>query len=211
MTNENYLKVGLSEIGLEIDNYKTDQFMSYLELLKKWGKSISLTTILDDKEIILKHFIDSLTVSDLINSNSSVLDIGSGAGFPGIPLLIFDETLSVALIEAVQKKSTFLNELRRKLGLDQLKVFCMRAENYNTELSGSFDYVIFRAVGKIEYLLSISRPYLKKGGIVIIMKSERGFEEIKKGITDDFSHENIHELNLPFTRDKRLILTYKLN
>ncbi len=210
MNNECYLKDGLKQIGLDINDIKTREFMVYMSLIKKWGKKINLTTILDDKEIVLKHFIDSLTVAKLVNQNSKVLDIGSGAGFPGIPLVIFDKTLNMTLIESVEKKTVFLNEVKRILELPQLKIVCTRAEKARDEISSDFDCVVFRAVGKIDYLLSLSRPYLKKEGKVIIMKSSNFNEELRELNNNNFDLKELEEFNLPFSGDRRSILTFSL-
>lgn len=211
MTNENYFKKGLKEIDLNITDSEISRFLIYLDLLKKWGNKINLTTILEDKEIILKHFIDSLTISKLVDKNSKVLDIGSGAGFPGIPLLLFENTLQVTLIETVQKKTVFLREVKRSLKLDNLNIICSRAEVIENELINFFDYIVFRAVGKIDYLLALSKPYLKKDGEVIIMKSDNVAREIEESDSAIFYLKSFNELQLPFSGDNRSILVYKFN
>ncbi|MGH7884060.1 MAG: 16S rRNA (guanine(527)-N(7))-methyltransferase RsmG [Thermodesulfobacteriota bacterium] len=211
MTNSEYIRSGLGEIGIEINEKKLNLFLKYLDLLKKWNKKINLTSISNDKDIILKHFIDSLSISSFIKLNKSALDIGSGAGFPGIPLLIQNPTIYLTLIESVQKKAVFLNEVRRSLDLKNLEIICSRAEDPNNGVKTRFDYVLFRAVGKINYLLSIASIYLNSNGKVIIMKSNKVIDEIAEIKNHMFSLDERKELNLPFSNDKRYILVFSLN
>ena len=107
-TELNYLSINLSDIKLE-------QFYTYMNLLIEWNKKINLTAIVEEKDIIIKHFLDSLTISKYINSNQKIMDIGTGAGFPGIPLKIVQENINMNLIDSLNKRITFLNEVVNKI------------------------------------------------------------------------------------------------
>lgn len=207
MTNEELMNTALTELGLEPDSFKTEKFINYLKLLKLWGKKINLTSLLDDKSIILKHFVDSLTVSEFLYSGSSVLDIGSGGGFPGVPLKIYNPSLDMTLMESSKKKVAFLKEARRKLRLEDLKIVCERAENVNEILKEQFDFVLFRAVGKTEDLLSLSKPYLKDGGKTIIMKAQGENSQTRSKY---YKIADIKQLRLPYSGDSRTIIVYDL-
>ncbi len=107
-TELNYLSINLSDIKLE-------QFYTYMNLLIEWNKKINLTAIVEEKDIIIKHFLDSLTISKYINSNQKIMDIGTGAGFPGIPLKIVQENINMNLVDSLNKRITFLNEVVNKI------------------------------------------------------------------------------------------------
>ena len=112
-TELNYLSINLSDIKLE-------QFYTYMNLLIEWNKKINLTAIVEEKDIIIKHFLDSLTISKYINSNQKIMDIGTGAGFPGIPLKIVQENINMNLIDSLNKRITFLNEVVNKIELKNI-------------------------------------------------------------------------------------------
>ena len=112
-TELNYLSINLSDIKLE-------QFYTYMNLLIEWNKKINLTAIVEEKDIIIKHFLDSLTISKYINSNQKIMDIGTGAGFPGIPLKIVQENINMNLVDSLNKRITFLNEVVNKIELKNI-------------------------------------------------------------------------------------------
>ena len=121
-TELNYLSINLSDIKLE-------QFYTYMNLLIEWNKKINLTAIVEEKDIIIKHFLDSLTISKYINSNQKIMDIGTGAGFPGIPLKIVQENINMNLIDSLNKRITFLNEVVNKIELKNIVAIHSRAED----------------------------------------------------------------------------------
>ena len=149
MTNEQLLREGAIRIG--VSNIRTDLFLSYVELLRKWGERVNLSSVLTEREIIIKHLIDSLTVAEFMPPDSRVIDIGTGAGFPGIPLYIHDGSLRVTLVESVGKKVAFLKHMKRSLGLSGIDIHHSRAEEIADSMRGCFDRVTFRAVGKYGY------------------------------------------------------------
>lgn len=210
MTNEQLLKEGAQRIGLK--NLRTDLFLSYIDLLRKWGKRINLSSVLSDREIIIKHLLDSLTVAEFIPPGSRVLDIGTGAGLPGIPLYIYDASLSVTLVESVGKKVAFLKEVKRSLGLSGIDIHNARAEELSDGMKGRFDRVTFRAVGSVNTVVALGTPYLDIGGEMVIMKGPRGkreWEDYANQHPDDMELLFTKELKLPFSGENRVIILAK--
>ena len=155
-----------------------DKFIKYQEMLIETNKKFNLTSIDDPDQIKIKHFEDSLTIKNYINKGMKVLDIGSGAGFPGIPLRI-EKEFDLTLIDSVNKKVNFMNEVIEELGLDNTRAIHVRAEDYAKEHREEFDLVISRAVANLSTLLEYSLPFLKVGGIFIAMKGPKAGEEYK--------------------------------
>ena len=210
MTNEQLLREGAGRIGIK--DLRTDLFLSYVDLLRKWGKRINLTSVLNDREIIIKHLIDSLTVAEFMPSGSRVLDIGTGAGFPGIPLSIYDSSLHVTLVESVGKKVAFLKHAKRALGLLSVDIHHARAEELAKRMGGCFDRVTFRAVGNMDAVISLGAPYLDIDGEMVIMKGPRGKSEWKdyaNRCPEDMELLSIKELRLPFSGETRVIIVTK--
>ena len=209
MKLEKILVDSAKTLDLYLDPYQVKQFIDYMELLKQWSGNINLTSILDDEEIILKHFIDSLTIREFIGSNTSVLDIGTGAGFPGIPLLICENSIKLTLIELVSKKVYFLKELKRRLKLNNCKIYNIRVEEVLEELKNSFDYVVIRAVGNFSKIIGLAKPYLKKSGKLIVMKGPKGLDEYNEYVGDNPNKVNLvdlREVSLPVLGDERIIV-----
>ena len=210
MTNEQLLREGAQRIGLE--NLRTDLFLSYIDLLRKWGKHINLSSVLSDREIIIKHLIDSLTVAEFIPPASRVLDIGTGAGLPGIPLYIYDASLSVTLVESVGKKVAFLKEVKRSLGLSGIDIHNARAEELSDDMRGRFDRVTSRAVGSVNTVVTLGTPYLDIGGQMVIMKGLRGkkeWEDYANRYPEDMELLFTKEFKLPFSGENRVIIVAK--
>ncbi|MDU2829167.1 MAG: 16S rRNA (guanine(527)-N(7))-methyltransferase RsmG [Anaerococcus sp.] len=156
-----------------------DKFVKYQEMLIETNKKFNLTSIDDPKEIKIKHFEDSLTIKNYINKEMKVLDIGSGAGFPGIPLRI-EKDFDLTLIDSVNKKVNFMNEVIEELGLDNTRAIHVRAEDFAKDHREEFDLVISRAVANLSTLLEYGLPFLKVGGIFIAMKGPKAEEEIEE-------------------------------
>ncbi|MXZ13458.1 MAG: 16S rRNA (guanine(527)-N(7))-methyltransferase RsmG [Candidatus Dadabacteria bacterium] len=210
MTNEQLLREGARRIGVK--NLRADFFLSYIDLLRKWGKRINLSSVLSDREIIIKHLLDSLTVAEFIPSGSRVLDIGTGAGLPGIPLYIYDASLSVTLVESVGKKVAFLKEVKRSLGLSGVDIHNARAEEPGEGMRGRFDRVTSRAVGSVNTVVALGTPYLDIGGEMVIMKGPRGkkeWEDYASRHPDDMELLLTKELKLPFSGENRVIILAK--
>ena len=164
----------------KLDDKKIEQFKNYLDLLVLWNEKMNLTAITDKEQIVLKHFVDSLTISNLINDNSKVVDIGTGAGFPGIPIKIYNETLNVTLVDSLNKRIMFLDEVIEKLGLQNIRAIHSRAEDF-AHIKGereSYDYAVSRAVANLSVLYEYLLPLIKVGGECICMKGPNIDEEL---------------------------------
>ena len=165
----------LEEFGLS--NEQISKFVKYLELLLEWNKKFNLTAITDKDEIVEKHFLDSIELVKYFDvKNKTLLDVGSGAGFPGIPLAIVEPTLKVTLLESNGKRVTFLREVIKELDLKNVEVIQGRSEELGTR--ESYDIVTARAVKELNILLEITFYLVKVGGYFIAYKSTGVDEEI---------------------------------
>ena len=215
MTNEeqkNILMAGGKELGLAIGDKELSSFLSYLKELKEWNKKINLTSITDDKDIIIRHFLDSLTLVSFLSGKETLLDIGSGAGFPGIPLNIVIPDLKITLMDSVNKKVIFMRHIIRTIGLKNIEAVQARAEDKETitKFAACFDVVTSRAFAGLGSFLDIALPYAKKGGALISVKGPKWMEELKglKGLKD-IEAAQIKEIRLPFSDVTTTILIFK--
>jgi len=184
--------------------------MDFLEVLKKWNRRLNLTGLRDDREIILKHFLDSLTPLPLIPEKASLMDIGSGAGFPGLPIQIVRPDQAVTLVEASAKKTTFLKEVCRRLGLRQTVVLCWSIGQTDPPRPlPLFDVAITRAVGRPLELLTAVYPHLKRGGKMIFLKGSKGFKETETAKARmekiGFSPPQSVKITLPVLEQERML------
>jgi 16S rRNA (guanine527-N7)-methyltransferase len=163
---------GAGSFGVKIDSVKAGLFSIHALELLKWNLKTNLTAITDPFEVAVKHFIDSLAPARMIPSGSSVLDIGSGGGFPGIPLKVALPSISVSLVDSSRKKVSFLRHVIRNLGLCGIDAFHERAEDL-TGKKERFDVVVCRAFSSIDKFISLAFPLLKENGIMIAMKGKR--------------------------------------
>lgn len=168
-------------INIELTNEQIDKFFNYKNLLQEWNKKMNLTAIVDDEEIILKHFIDSLTIEKYISKDSSIIDVGTGAGFPGIPLKIVREDIELTLLDSLNKRITFLNEVISINNLQKVRCIHGRAEDVSRETSmrEKFDYATARAVANLSTLSELCLPFVKVGGKFICMKGNN-IEEVEE-------------------------------
>ena len=171
-----------SKIDINLDNEICNKLYNYMNLLLEWNEKINLTAITDEKEIILKHFIDSFTINKFINSGDKMLDIGTGAGFPGLPIKIIRAEVDVFLMDSLNKRINFLNEVIELLQLKNIEAFHSRAEEMakNNKFREKFDVVTSRAVAKLNILLEYMLPYTKIDGKCLCMKGPNIEEEIKE-------------------------------
>ena len=190
-------------LGVRFLVEQAEQFFDYMNLLIEWNEKMNLTAITDPDEIILKHFIDSITILNEIEDNSKIVDVGTGAGFPGIPLSIMNPTLRVTLVDSLNKRLIFLQEVVNKLGLKNVEIIHARAEEFgqNKIYREKFDIATSRAVANLSTLSEYLIPLVKVGGKVISMKAAEAQEEIneaKKAIEVlGGKIEKIDEFNLP--------------
>lgn len=193
----------LKEIQISITEDKIEKFYLYMQMLLEWNEKINLTAIIEPEEIITKHFVDCLTISSETPQNGKVIDIGTGAGFPGIPLKIIREDIEILLIDSLNKRINFLNEIINKLGLKNIQAIHCRAEEAGqmVQYREKFDMATSRAVANMNTLAEYLLPFVKLEGKAIFMKGNNIDEEIK-GSTKAISIlggkiRDIREIKLP--------------
>ena len=195
----NYAK----QIDIELSEKQKEMFYDYMNLLLEWNESINLTSITEPNEVILKHFIDSITISKYIKEGSYVADIGTGAGFPGIPLKIIREDINIVLVDSLNKRINFLNEVINKLDLKNIQAIHARAEDFahDKKFREQFDIVTSRAVANMSTLSEYLLPLIKEKGKCLCMKGPDIEEEIdsaKNAISIlGGTITNVHKFNLP--------------
>jgi 16S rRNA (guanine527-N7)-methyltransferase len=212
--NRNLLVEGAKVFGILLDEKTVKAFDLYLRELLKWNQKINLTAIRTEKGIVLKHFLDSLSVFPYLSNISSLLDIGSGAGFPGIPLKMVELSLEITLIDSVRKKVDFQRHIIRKLGLKGIGAIHGRVQDREIlkSLGGQFDIIISRAFTDLRTFLILSFPFLKEGGRVIAMKGEVDSREIQclsQMEEIQYQLQKIIPFFLPFTSFKRFMLLFE--
>lgn len=170
-----------SLIDINLTEVQIKKFYQYLLLLLKWNEKINLTAITEIKEIILKHFIDSLTICKYIPKNAKFMDVGTGAGFPGIPIKIVREDVEVTLLDSLNKRILFLNEVIKSLEIKKIEAVHGRAEELgrNKKYRQKFDIVTSRAVANLSILSEYLIPFTKINGKIVIMKGSEIEEEVK--------------------------------
>lgn len=172
----------LEEINIKLNEEQIKQFYDYMNLLLEWNEKINLTAITDKDEIILKHFVDCLTILKYIKENACIIDVGTGAGFPGIPLKIARKDLKIVLMDSLNKRINFLNEVIKNLKLENIETIHSRAEELgkNKKYRETFDVATSRAVANLNTLSEYMLPFVKKGGMSICMKGPGAEEEVQK-------------------------------
>lgn len=168
------------EYGIVIEDIQKERFYAYYKLLKEYNEKFNLTAITEEKEVYVKHFIDSALAVELLKGDN-LIDVGSGGGFPALPIKIIKPEIKVTLLEATEKKCEFLNVVIKELGLDGAEVICGRAEDYakKEEFREKFDISTARAVARLNVLAEYCLPFVKKGGIFVAYKGDAD-EEIKE-------------------------------
>ena len=175
------------KVNIEIDAKKEEQFYNYMKLLLEWNEKINLTAITEQNDIILKHFIDSITINKYIEQSNSIIDIGTGAGFPGIPLKIMNQNKKITLVDSLNKRINFLNEVCKEISLENIQCIHARAEELASDLEyrENYETVVSRAVARLNVLIEYMLPFVKKGGLCICMKGpniDGELEEAKNAI-----------------------------
>ena len=199
----------LDEINIDIKKEQVEKMYLYMNYLLEKNKEMNLTAITEPNDVISKHFVDSATILKYIKENENVVDIGTGAGFPGIPLKILNNSINFTLVDALNKRINFLNEVINNLNIKDIETVHSRIEDFAKNNREKYDSAVSRAVAPLNVLLEYMLPLVKVGGICICMKGSN-IEEIKK--SDKALNvlggkiKKIEELYLPETDNKRNII-----
>ena len=194
---------GLHRMSLSLSDQMIDQLMAYLNLIEKWNRVYNLTAIRERDEMIKLHFLDSLSILNHVEMEH-VLDVGSGAGFPGIVLAITKPELKVTVMDSVNKKTTFMQQVKSELSLTNLNVVNARVEDYQPTIL--FDGVITRAFSSIQNMLLMTQHTLQKNGAWLAMKSKDVKEELEALDQNQFT---LIPLEVPFINAERYLVKLK--
>lgn len=213
--NETEFINALKDQGIELSATQIGQFNTYYKMLVEWNEKINLTAVTEQEEVYLKHFYDSITplfYAD-IEESASLCDVGAGAGFPSIPMKIIRPDLKITIVDSLNKRINFLNELTAVLGLDKIHLVHDRAEtfgNHKADARHMFDVVTARAVAQLNVLSELCLPLVRTGGQFIVMKGKKAQEELdeSKFALDLLGGEltKIHQLSLPKEDSDRYIM-----
>ena len=211
METRQLLKSGLAELGLPSSDAQINAFMTYLSELKKWNRAYNLTGLVKDEDIIIKHFLDSLLYLKAIPQGAvHIADIGTGAGFPGIPIMIVRPETEMYLIEPSGKKAVFLRHIIWQLQLKKIEVIEKRIEELKVSqgLPFAVDIAVTRALFDVSDFVRKASPIVKPGGILILNKGPKAIEEITK--LKNISYE-LMTVGLPLSEIKRNLVIIRLN
>lgn len=202
------------QIEIELTKKQIEKFYNYMNLLLEWNEKINLTAIIEPREVILKHFVDSLTIAKYIKENEKLIDVGTGAGFPGIPLSIVKENTDIVLLDSLNKRINFLEEVKENLKLENITTIHGRAEEFgkNRKEREIYDIATSRAVAPLNILLEYLLPLVKVGGKAICMKGSniKEIENAKNALEIlGGKIEKIEEITLPNSDIKRNIIIVK--
>ena len=176
------MKEKLEQIQIRLTEFQIEQFYKYMNLLIEWNSKMNLTAIVEPEEIILKHFIDSITISKYLEGKDNLIDIGTGAGFPGIPLKIVNPDIKVTLLDSLNKRIVFLNEVISGLQLEKIQTIHGRAEEFgkNSKYREKYDVATSRAVSNLSVLSEYMLPFVNVGGLCICMKGSEIKDEMQE-------------------------------
>ena len=206
-----FLLEGIKKLNIEYTDKKVDNLIKYLELLIEYNSHTNLTALRDEKSIVEKHFLDSLLLQNLIKKEfKKAIDIGTGAGFPGMVLAIFNPDIEFTLMDSIGKKTKFLELVKEELELNNVNVVTSRAEDYiNDENRETYDLGLCRGVSKLGTILEYIIPFLKINGEFLSQKMEGTGEEAEAENALNILKSKIIEiynLQLPFSKDSRVVI-----
>ena len=212
--SEGLLALGINDLGLELSSTNIADLELFLKEMGRWNQVHNLTAIEGEKDSIRLHLIDSIAVLPVLRQflkcpSPKIADLGSGGGLPAIPIAIVQPEWQISLIEAIRKKTAFLQHVRGKLKLKNIEVLCERVEDAAVQQPAQFDAVISRAFTNLARFLELSLPFLKPDGLVFAMKARRADEEMQDVCMEDWrlvADEPLHIPNLAVER-RLLVLT----
>ena len=209
MNKETFIEE-LKKLNIIPTNHQLQQLNDFYELLLEWNEKINLTRIINKEDVYLKHFYDSLTITKVIDLKNveTLCDVGTGAGFPGVVLKIMYPNLKITLVDSLQKRVNYLNDIINKLDLKDIKAVHSRGEDYKDK----FDIVTARAVANIEKLLKYTMHLVNKNGVLIAMKGnidEELTDEVKIKISKKYKIIKIERFQLPIENSNRSLIMIK--
>ena len=209
MNKEEFLEE-CEKIGINITKDQLDQLNHFYNIMLEWNEKINLTRITEEQDVYLKHFYDSLTLNKAIDLKevNTLCDVGTGAGFPGIVIKIVFPNIKITLIDSLQKRVNYLNEVIKRLELKDIKAIHSRGEEYK----GSFDVVTSRAVANIEKLVDFTMHLVSKNGVFVAIKGnieEELSQEVKNKLEKKYKIEKIIQFTLPIEESNRNLIVMK--
>lgn len=212
---ENFIINYFNKLNINIDNNKACQFIKYKNILVEWNKVMNLTGITEDREVVIKHFADSVLPLNIMDfKNKSVIDVGTGAGFPGLPLKIAEPSIKLTLLDSLTKRLNFLSEVCQNININAQFIHG-RAEDMGNDINlrEKFDIAVSRAVAPLNILAEFDLPFVKEGGYMIALKGPLVYDEIKnaENAINELGGrtERIEEVSLPETDLKHTIIIIK--
>lgn len=179
MNKNDFIVSSFENMGFKTDENIINNFLTFEKLLVAWNENINLTAITEHEEIVNKHFIDSLTGINYIKDGDSVIDVGTGAGFPGLPLKIYNESINLTLIDSLNKRIKFLDAVVSETGLKNVTTVHTRSEDFaKPDTINTYDVAVSRAVANLKLLSEMCLPFVKVGGLFLAYKGQKAEEEI---------------------------------
>ncbi|MGX4598055.1 16S rRNA (guanine(527)-N(7))-methyltransferase RsmG [Faecalimicrobium sp. JNUCC 81] len=184
MSNRDILAKGICDLGIDVNDKMLDNFKIYRDILADWNQHMNLTGIVEEKEVYIKHFLDSISAvkNGYIKNGMSLIDVGTGAGFPGLPLRICLENLEVTLLDSLNKRINFLQEVSKSVGIDNIEYIHGRAEDFgkSEEYREKYDIATARAVAGLPVLMEFCIPFIKVGGHFVCLKGPNANLELEE-------------------------------
>jgi len=200
-------------ISIRVTPRQADQMADHAIELMRWNKKINLTAIKDPRDAAIKHFIDSVTAVSNIPENASILDVGTGGGFPGIPIKVMRPDTYVTLVDSSRKKISFLKNVIRRLQLNSIEAHHCRIELFAQEnnFQRPFDVIVCRAFASLKHFISIALPLLSEKGVIIALKGDAVVSEIEALQEHSFFHKHnltihLEKYALPYIEAKRFMV-----
>jgi len=200
---EEILRQGIGQLGLNDSNDIISKLLIYKDILLKWNKAFNLTALRDEKTVVINHLLDSLSVAHLIQEND-ILDVGSGAGLPGIVLALYDPKKQITLVDKVGKKAAFMRQVCIELDIKNVDVIHCRVEDMDH--NKKFDAIVARAFSEMDLLINLTKNIIKKNGYWYGMKSKKLMDEI---IVKRKEFLEIHQIKVPFLEADRYLIKLK--